>query len=271
MHDTLDYKIPLIDRGQYEGAFGPVPYDATDPRAREPLILLDTVGVAYGSHHARSDGGNWPYHRPLAGSRKDIWLREGAAIALVAANRQLRRFGVELFVLDGYRNLQCQQAIFDFYVDQGRAVLADPTDHACWRYALTFATETSQFSLGNAESWPSHSTGGAVDLTLRSLDTGDLVDMGSRYEEMTETSHNDYFERQVLAGEVSDDDPRLRHRRLLHWAMENEGWINSPWVFWHYDLGTRMYIQVSRARRRAAPAAAWYGYMPVPVPVSDRL
>lgn len=261
-HD-LDHRIPLID-GRYERRYGHVPHDASDPRAAEPLVLLDTVGVAYCSHHARTDGGNWPYHRPLAGSRKDTWLRAGAAASLARANARLRRFGVELFVLDGYRSVACQQALYDFYVEQGRAVLADPTDAACRGYALGFVRDTFRFSPASSEAWPAHSTGGAVDLTLRSLETGELVDMGSRFEDMTGASHNDHYERRLLAGDIADDDPRLWHRRLTHWAMESEDWANSPWVFWHYDLGNQLYIQMRHALGRPAPAAAWYGYIDPP-------
>ncbi len=267
---TLNYKIPVIEAGQYERAYGNVPHDPADPRSAEPLVLLDTVEVASCSHHARTDGGNWPYHRPLAGSRKDTWLREGAAASLVNANKKLRSFGFELFVLDGYRTIACQQAVYEFYVEQGRSTLADPTDEACRAYALKFARDTSRFSPTSSAAWPVHSTGGAVDLTLRSLDTGELVDMGSRFEDMTEASHNDHYERKLLAGEIRDDDPRLWHRRLVHWAMEGEGWANSPWVFWHYDLGNQLYIQMRRALRGTAPGAAWYGYIePPPVPRSS--
>jgi D-alanyl-D-alanine dipeptidase len=263
----LDYTIPLIDAGQYERGYGRVPHDPTDPRSAEPLVLLDSVGVAYCSHHARTDGGNWPYHRPLAGSREDTWLRAGAAASLAAANARLRPFGFELFVLDGYRSVACQQALYDFYFAQGRAVLDDPSVQACRTYALGFVRDTARFSPTSSEAWPAHATGGAVDLTLRSLATGELVDMGSRFEDMTAASHNDHYERQLLAGAIGERDPRLWHRRLTHWAMSGEDWANSPWVFWHYDLGNQLYVQMCRALRDRAPAAAWYGYIePPPAP-----
>jgi D-alanyl-D-alanine dipeptidase len=260
----LDYRIPLIDSGRYERAYGHVPHDATDPRSAEPLVLLDTVGVAYRSHHARTDGGNWPYHRPLAGSRQDTWLRAGAAASLATVNQKLRAFGFELFVLDGYRSVTCQQALYDFYFAQGRSAIEDPSDEACRAYALGFVRDTFRFSPTSSDAWPAHSTGGAVDLTLRSLRTGELVDMGSRFEDMTDASHNDHYERKLLAGELHEDDPRLWHRRLTHWAMDGEDWANSPWVFWHYDLGNQLYVQMRRALNDRAPHAAWYGYIEAP-------
>lgn len=260
----LNHRIPIIDAARYGKAYGQVAHDPADPRAGEPLVLLDTVNVAYCSYHARTDGENPPYHRALNGSRKDTWLRAGAAASLARVNEKLRPFGYEVFVLDGYRSVECQQALYDFYFEQGRATVADPTDEACHAYANQFVRNTFRFSPTNSDAWPAHSTGAAVDITLRSLVTGELVDMGSRFEEMTETSHNDYFERQLLAGAIDGTDPRLWHRRLAHWALESEDWVNSPWVFWHYDLGNQLYVQMRRHLGGTAPEAAWYGYIEEP-------
>lgn len=261
---ALDYTIPIIDNERYARAYGQIPHDPADPRASEPLVLLDTVGVAYCSHHARTDGGNWPYHRPLKGSRKDTWLRLGAARSLAVVNAKLRPFGFELFVLDGYRSVTCQQALYDFYYEQGRQTVPDPTPEACRAYALKFVRDTARFSPTNSSAWPAHATGAAVDLTLRSLATGELVDMGSRFEDMTVESHNDHYERKLLASEITEDDPRLWHRRLAHWAMESEDWANSPWVFWHYDLGNQLYVQMRKALGHPVADAAWYGYIEAP-------
>jgi hypothetical protein len=46
--------------------------------------------------------------------------------------------------------------------------------------------------------------------------------------------------------------------------MAGEGWANSPWVFWHYDLGNQLHVQMCRALRGSAPSAAWYGYIEPP-------
>jgi zinc D-Ala-D-Ala dipeptidase len=267
----LSHRIPIIDPARYGKAYGSVPHDPTDPRSQEPLVLLDTVNVAYDSYHARSDGGNPPYHRPLRGSRRDTWLRAGAATSLARVNERLRPYGYELLVLDGYRSVECQQALYDFYFEQGRASLDMPTDDACHAYANQFVRNTARFSPHNSDAWPAHSTGAAVDITLRSLATREQVDMGSNFEEMSETSHNDYFERQLALGNIAADDPRLWHRRLAHWALESEDWVNSPWVFWHYDLGNQLYVQMRRHLGASAPVAAWYGYIEEPPRIAEIL
>jgi zinc D-Ala-D-Ala dipeptidase len=260
----LNHKIPIIDPSRYGKAYGQVRHDPADPRAGEPLVLLDTVNVAYRSYHAQDDGDNPPYHRALRGSRKDTWLRAGAAESLKRVNDRMRPFGFEVYVLDGYRSVECQQALYDFYFDQGRQKIGGADEEAFHSYANQFVRHTYKFSPTNSNAWPAHSTGAAVDITLRSLTTGEIVDMGSQFEEMTETSHNDYYERQLLSGAITEADPRLWHRRLAHWALESEDWVNSPWVFWHYDLGNQLYVQMRKSLGGPAPDAAWYGYIPEP-------
>ena len=91
-----------------------IPFDTADPRRNEPLVRLETAGVAYEAHHARTDGRNWPYFGPVPGARKDVWLRETVAGMLANVNDRLKPFCVDLIVSDGYRKLACQDGMWDF-------------------------------------------------------------------------------------------------------------------------------------------------------------
>lgn len=265
--DRFDgYRIPCIDRARYAGTYRNIPIDFADPRSREPLVALESVEVAFDCYHARTDGSNPPYHRPVEGSRKDVWLRRAAAGMLAAANADLHPYGVELLVLDGYRPIDCQRGLWAFYFSEARAKLTDPSDEDCRRYALEHIADPGPFDESDTSSWPAHTTGGAVDLTLRSLATSEPVDMGSNFEEITPTSYNDYFERRLLAGAIDETDPRLVNRRLLHWAMNRQGFLNDPFVFWHYDWGNQLYVKIRRALFADAPQAAWYGHIAPPEP-----
>jgi D-alanyl-D-alanine dipeptidase len=258
----LEHRVPIVDweRQSYRA----IPIDASDPRHVEPLVRLDDYGVAYQSYHARSDGDNPPYHAPVEGSRVDTWLRKSAAERLVAVNAALRRFGHELFVLDGYRPIACQRGLWRFYYERAQRELDDPTPARCRKYALNFAADPTHFSPDHPRGWSAHTTGGAVDVTLRRLCDGSLVDMGSRYEEITEVSQQDHFERLLDAGEIASDDPRLWNRRLMHWAMHSHGWTNDPFVFWHYDWGNQLGVLVRRALYKDGPERAWYGFIDDP-------
>jgi D-alanyl-D-alanine dipeptidase len=68
-----------------------------------------------------------------------------------------------------------------------------------------------------------------------------------------------------LAKEIAEDDPPLVLRRLLHWAMAQEGFINNPFEYWHFDYGDQMYVLYAKLLNKPdVPAAAWYGYVDSP-------
>jgi D-alanyl-D-alanine dipeptidase len=258
----LVHRVPIVDweRPSYRD----VPIDIHDPRHQEPLVRLDDYGIAHHSYHARSDGNNPPYHRAVEGSRVDTWLRRSAAEQLVRVNAALREYGHELLVLDGYRPIACQRGLWAFYLARAERTIDDPTPERCRLEALCYAADPSDFAVDNPRSWSAHTTGGAVDVTLRRLDDGQIVDMGSRFEDITETSRQDHYERLLDAGAISPDDPRLWHRRLMHWAMDGHGWTNDPCVFWHYDWGSQLGVLVRRTLYGEGPTLAWYGYIEDP-------
>jgi D-alanyl-D-alanine dipeptidase len=260
----LDYQIPVIDPNRYDGDYHEIPIDSTHPLFHEPLVRLDDFEVAYESHHARTDGKNWPYHRAVEGSRPEIWMRKTAAEKLARASGKLRAFGLELFILDGYHSIECHRGLWDFYYAEARRKKPGGSEIVWRNYAMQFVADPGPFDKSDPKTWHAHTTGGAVDLTLRDLRTGQVVDMGSRFEEISTVSYNDYFERRLAKGLIAKDDPRLWHRRLAHWAMQQEGFLNDPFVFWHYDWGNQLYVKTRTALFGNAPKAAWYGYIEAP-------
>lgn len=259
-----DYRIPVIGPGDYSWDFSAIPIDVADPRARDPLVRLDSLGVAYCSYHALSDGSNPPYHSRVPGSQEVMWLRKSLAEKLVQVNQLLVPYDREIYVLDGYRPIACQRGLWDFYYRQARNVTGSADDAVLRSHAGAHVVDPSDFDRDDPRTWPAHTTGGAIDATLRWLSTGELADMGSRYEEITDTSHCDHFEKLVDAGFIRADDPRLMNRRLMHWAMSEEGILNHPCVFWHHDWGNQLYVRTCMDRGRDVPCSAWYGYIDPP-------
>jgi D-alanyl-D-alanine dipeptidase len=260
----LAYEVPVIAPQLYAGSYASIPCDMTDPRWGEPLVRLETAGVAYESHHARRDGGNWPYFAPVPGARQQMWLRATAAAKLARVNERLKPFATELIVLDGYRSIACQQGLWDFYHREAARALPDGTPALWRRQALQYAADPGNFNENDPATWLAHSTGAAVDLSLRDLVTGAYCDLGGRFEEINGLAVTDYFERQLLAGAITAADSRLQYRRLLHWAMTSEGFENDPSVVWHYDWGNQLYVKTMRALRPDPAKAAWYGYIAPP-------
>src|SRR5919199_1410471 len=262
---ALDYKIPIIDRHQYAGSYRNIPVDPDASLFHEPLIKLESVNVEFECYYAKTDGKNPPYYRPIEGSRQDVWSRKSVAEKLANVNNRLRPFGVELFVLDGYRPIECQRGLWNFYYAKAKQEMPNGSEQERRAHAKEHITEPEPFDPLDSRTWPTHTTGAAVDLTLRDLVSGKLVDMGSNFVEITDISYNDYFERQLAKGLINEDDKRLQNRRLLHWAMNQEGFLNDPFVFWHYDWGNQLYVKVRRALFADAPKAAWYGYVEPPM------
>ncbi len=239
-----------------------VPFDSGDPRASEPLVKLEDYAIAGKSFYARTDGKNGPYFQKIAGSLKTCWSRKTIAEKLVCVNKRLAPYGVELFAWDGYRPIECQQGIWNFLIRQTRQKMPNASEHEVTQYALTYFSDPSAFDPHDSLTWPVHSSGGAVDVTLRSLSTGKLLDMGAGFDEIGEISFSRSLERKVTEGVLSEDDPQVQNRRLLHWAMHEEGFTNFGSEFWHFDYGDQMYVMHSKQTN--APTAAWYGYIASP-------
>ena len=258
---SLDYRIPIIPARMFSGRYTDHPVDTNDSRFHEPMIPLKSVGVAFENYFARTDGNNPPYNASIPGSPREVWLRKTVAEKLAAVNLRLRPWRAELFILDGYRPMACHKHLWAFFLAKAKTLDPDATEKECRAYAMQYVVDPARFDERDSRTWPAHSTGAAVDLTLRDSSTGELLDMGARFEELIDARVTDYFERQLENGTISETDVRLQNRRLLHWAMTTEGLLNETAnVFWHYDYGNQNYIRACRALLPDPVSIAWYGY-----------
>jgi D-alanyl-D-alanine dipeptidase len=263
----IDHQVPITSLDMFSSSYRDIPVDQNDARSCEPLIPLKSVGVAFESYYAKTDGNNPPFGRAIEGSRPDIWLRKTVAEKLARVNDLLRPFTAELFVLDGHRSVACQQGLWDFYYQKAKTENPDGNEQEHRAHALQFIIDPASFDESDSKTWPAHTNGAAIDLTLRDSESGELLEMGAAFEADADLdiSVGDYFERQFIAGNIDQDDVRLQNRRLLNWAMTQEGLLNeTAKVFWHYDWGNQIYVRASRALLPDPPEAAWYGYVAPP-------
>lgn len=72
-----------------------------------------------------------------------------------------------------------------------------------------------------------HSRGGTIDLTLFSLETGMLVDMGGRFDYMDVSSHH---------GAAGITAAESKNRDDLRLIMERSGFLPYELEWWHYTL-----------------------------------
>ncbi len=259
-----DYQIAIVDLEKIRVSHHAIPLDSEDPRFHEPMVNLAHYDIAFTSYHAITDGSNPPYYTAIRGSRQEGWLRKTVAEKLVDVNRNLRPYGAELLIYDAYRPIECQRGLWHFFYARGRREIPNATEDDCRQYALGYVRDPRKFDKLDTRTFPIHITGSSVDVTLKYLDSDQLLDMGSRFEEIIDVSVTDYFERQLQQGRIKADDHRLLNRRLMDWAFTKEGFLNDPILYWHYDWGNQLWIKVKRVLHDDAPAAAWYGHIENP-------
>ena len=263
----VDHQVPITSPEMFAAPYADIPVDRSDPRGSEPLVHLESVGVAFESYYAKTDGRNPPFYCAIEGSRQDIWLRKSVAEKLARVNEMLRPYEAELFVFDGHRTVACQQGLWNFYHAKAKQENPSGSDQEHRARARQFVVDPALFDENNPRTWLAHTNGAAVDLTLRDTVTGDLLEMGAIIEVDADAAESagDFFERELAAGRIDEDDVRLQNRRLLHWAMSQEGFLNeTARVFWHYDWGNQPFVRASRAFLPNPPEAAWYGYIALP-------
>lgn len=256
--------IPICERAPTSGHYHDVPLDTNDPRYSEALVDARDYGIAGENYYARTDGQNAPYHRPMTGAVEALWCQQSIAAMLKEVNARLAQYGAELYLFDAYRPVACQHALWDFFWTRFRTSMPQADDTTLVAQVRRYVSDPRQFHPENPHTWPTHATGAAVDLTLRDRVTGELLDMGTHFDDMSASSHSDYFERLLNHGRIAPEDHRLRNRRLLHWCMQEQGFTNYSYEYWHFDFGDQMYVMMHNYLGRDCPRAAWYGYISAP-------
>ena len=93
-----------------------------------------------------------------------------------------------------------------------------------------------------------------MDVTLVD-DAGQIVNMGSPIDEMSERSHPDYY--------ANSDRPEAQkyhaHRQLLQDVMLKAGFQRNPREWWHFSIGDQMWAWLNNQSNPANPVTARYG------------
>lgn len=137
--------------------------------------------------------------QPLYPRITTTYLRKNAADALLAINKELRAKGLGIKVFDAYRPYSVTEKMWEPVKDDRYA--ADPKKGS------------------------GHNRGIAVDLTLIRLRNKKELDMGTGFDNFTDTAHHAF---QQLPGTV------LNNRLLLRSVMEKHGFKALDTEWWHY-------------------------------------
>lgn len=132
----------------------------------------------------------------------ECYLRAKTAKALMKANDELMKKGYRIRFFDCYRPRSVQYIMWE--------IVPNP-----------------QY-VANPDKGSIHNRGGAVDITLETLDGGG-VDMGTDF---------DYFGKRAYHDNTDLPEEILANRKLLKETMERNGFWSIRTEWWHYNLGS---------------------------------
>lgn len=194
---------PLIACDRSEKIASPsLPVTALPKTGNDDLVELVKLdpGIRLDIRYATANNftGRQLYDQPRA------FLVRPAAEALVQAHRAAQAEGYGLTVFDAYRPWRITKKLWD-------ATPAGPLRNY----------------VANPKQGSKHNRGCAVDLSLHRIDTGQLVEMPSGYDEFTKRAHRDFMD--------SSPEAIANRTRLQRW-MESQGFrgISNEW--WHFDF-----------------------------------
>ena len=140
-------------------------------------------------------------HQQLYPPIKTTYMRKAAADSLAAVQRELNEKGLGLKIFDAYRPYSVTEKLWEPVKDDRYA--ADPKKGS------------------------GHNRGIAVDLTIINLNNNKELDMGTGFDNFSDTAHHAFKNLPEIV---------LQNRSLLKKTMEKHGFKALDTEWWHYYL-----------------------------------
>lgn len=140
-------------------------------------------------------------HKKLYPATTTTYLRLPAAKALMAIQKELRNLGLGLKIFDAYRPYTVTEKMWELVKDDRYA--ADPKKGS------------------------GHNRGTAVDVTLINLISKEELQMGTGYDNFSDTAHHSFMALPKIV---------LENRKTLRSTMEKHGFRMLETEWWHYSL-----------------------------------
>ena len=138
-------------------------------------------------------------HQQLYKNGSRTYLRLVVAMALARVQQELNAKDLSLKIWDAYRPYSVTERMWEMIKDE--RYVADPKKGS------------------------GHNRGIAVDLTIIDRSTGKELDMGTGFDNFTDTAHQDFKQ---LSSEI------LANRALLKTVMERNGFVAMETEWWHF-------------------------------------
>jgi zinc D-Ala-D-Ala dipeptidase len=191
--------------------------------------------------------------------KSPYYLRQGVLDRLIQAQDHLQQLhpGWRIQIFDAYRPVEVQEYMVNHTFEQ---VVADRQ----LDLVQLSATEIEQIFEEVYKIWaipsfdletpPPHSTGAAIDITLVD-DRGNIVNMGSPIDEMSDRSLPGYF--------ATAQDPTAQtyhhNRQLLDRIMTYAGFMRHSDEWWHFSIGDQLWAWLNNQADPHHPIPAYYG------------
>ncbi len=217
------------------------PIDLNSIENSEPAIDVRNCGISGENYYHRED--NPPYMHCAPASISELYLRKGVVSRLHQINEKLKRMGYEVFLHDAYRPPALQNYFHDFWIPLYFRKL-----HPDWNEEQ-IRVETGKYwakgvaSLDDVDplSPPPHATGAVLDLTIRKLSDKSILNMGTPFDDVSNSSAIDYYEELENIKMLTQVEREMQqNRRLLFWTMHDGGFVNYPREWWHYGRGDQL-------------------------------
>ncbi|MBV6624548.1 MAG: D-alanyl-D-alanine dipeptidase [Rivularia sp. (in: Bacteria)] len=220
---------------------------------REALIQIPLEDFAVESPH--------PYEKLGApyGEHSPYFVRETIVDYLIVAQSYLQQLRPDwrIQIFDAYRPVAVQKFMVNYTFSQAvkekglaQISLSETQKKNIWQEVFKIWAEPSL----DVKTPPPHSTGGAVDVTLVD-EIGQVIDMGSPIDELSERSLPDYYAQ--IQVELA---PRYHaNRLLLKDVMEKAGFTRNPKEWWHFSFGDQMWAWLKNEENADNNCVACYG------------
>ncbi len=212
-------------------------------RDRIAHVDIRNFGVSGKNFYHRSD--NPPYYKSIPGSMPELFLRVEVLNRLLQVNRRIKNIGLEVYVHDAWRPQAIQTYFHDvWFPAQVRGRYPEwAEDRVMEEVGNYWAHGAASEEDLDPSSPPPHSTGAALDLTLRVVGCEHLW-MGTIFDDVTNRAWPDALEDRDLGFSFSDDEAR-KNRRLLYWLMVEAGFQVNPTEWWHFSYGDQMWAKLT--------------------------
>lgn len=173
------------------------------------------------------------YKLGYKGACNDIFLRQTVCDMLIKALEYLpEKCG--LVIWDGWRSYETQM---DLYKKFEREIAEKYKEIGEEELVERVTQFVSLPSIDQLKPSP-HITGGAVDLTLETLNC-ELLSMGTDFDDFSEKAKTGFYEEQGIGS------PENENRKLMYNALTAVGFTNYSSEWWHYDYGNQFWASAT--------------------------